>query len=238
MDVKRVLVFLMIAAMLILGLAACERSLSPSGGVTPPVAQPGEGQTSSAGSTEDVMQQIWMLATQTAMAKQGGQPTAQATPAATEAGGPAPVEPTATTAAVQPSQPTSPAPTEAALPTMAPVPTATPGLPRTYSLQSGEFPFCIARRFNVDVGELLRASGLNMNSRPPSGYTLTIPQTGHTFDGNRALRQHPDTHTVSSGESIYSIACLYGDVSPEAIAAANGLKSPYKLSSGQTLQIP
>jgi hypothetical protein len=30
------------------------------------------------------------------------------------------------------------------------VPTATPGRPATYSLKEGEFPYCIARRFNVD----------------------------------------------------------------------------------------
>jgi LysM repeat protein len=43
---------------------------------------------------------------------------------------------------------------------------------------------------------------------------------------------------VSSGETIYSIACYYGDVSPEAIIALNGLEEPYKLTAGQKLNIP
>src|SRR5690606_3962464 len=45
-----------------------------------------------------------------------------------------------------------------------PLPAATsvpPGVrPSTYTLQKGEFPYCIARRFNVDPTQLLSMSGL------------------------------------------------------------------------------
>jgi len=228
MNKKRFLVFFILTLVLVAGLTACERSLAPSGAPTETVAAP-SGQTTSE-ATEDVMQQIWLLATQTAMAQQGEtgvQETAVPTtsgevPAATEV-------PTEAPTAVPTQQPTS---------TMAAVPTSTPGIPTTYTLHKGEFPFCIARRFNVNQYELLNASGLSLSSKPGSGYVLRIPQTGHPFDGNRALRPHPATHTVVAGESIYSVACLYGDVSPEAIAAANGLQAPYNLTAGQTLQIP
>jgi LysM repeat protein len=118
------------------------------------------------------------------------------------------------------------------------VPTSTPGIPATYTLKSGEFPYCIARRFNVNPVELLNLSGLGQNSRPAAGTTLTIPQTGNPFPGDRTLRAHPTTYTIQSGDSIYEIACLFGDVSPEAIAYANSLAAPYDLSAGQTLQIP
>ena len=116
-------------------------------------------------------------------------------------------------------------------------PTPTPGRPATYVIQSGEFPYCIARRFNVDPVDLLNASGLNLSSRPATGYKLTIPQSG-SFPGNRALRSHPTTYTVSAGETIGSIACYFGDADPNTIYAASGLEPGAALTSGQVLQIP
>jgi LysM repeat protein len=65
-----------------------------------------------------------------------------------------------------------------------------------------------------------------------------IPQTGNDFPGGRALKSHPTNYTVSSGDTIFTIACQYGDVDPYAIAAANGISSPYNLKSGQNLYIP
>jgi LysM repeat protein len=118
------------------------------------------------------------------------------------------------------------------------VPTATPGRPAAYTLQKGEFPFCIARRFNVDAGTLLSLNGLNINSKPQVGFVLKIPQTGAWSNGPRALIPHPATYTVQAGDTIYSIACAYGDVDPNAIILANALKSPYTLTAGQTLHIP
>ena len=67
---------------------------------------------------------------------------------------------------------------------------------------------------------------------------LKIPQTGHTFPGTRALHPHPATYTVKTGDTIYNIACYYGDVDPMAIVAANSLIAPYTLTAGQSLQIP
>jgi LysM repeat protein len=123
-------------------------------------------------------------------------------------------------------------------PTPAPVFTATPGIPNSYQLQKGEFPFCIARRFNVNQTELLNLNGLGTGSIVPVGFTLKIPQTGNTFFGQRALLKHPANYTVVAGDTIYTVACKYGDVDPLAIAQANGLKAPYNLSSGQVLHIP
>ena len=42
-------------------------------------------------------------------------------------------------------------------------PTATPGLPASYTIQKGEFPFCIARRFNVNPNEMLQITGLALH---------------------------------------------------------------------------
>jgi len=118
------------------------------------------------------------------------------------------------------------------------VPTPTPGIPGSYTLQTNEFVYCIARRFNVNPYEILSLNGLTTSSIVRKGMTLKIPQTGNPFPGNRSLRPHPTTHVVERGENIYSIACDYGSVDPWAIAYANELSPPYNLTAGQKLYIP
>jgi hypothetical protein len=72
----------------------------------------------------------------------------------------------------------------------------------------------------------------------PAGTQLRIPQSGN-FPGTRALRNHPGTYTVaSSDETIYSIACLYGDVDPATIAQANAMSPGTPLTAGKQLSIP
>lgn len=117
------------------------------------------------------------------------------------------------------------------------VPTATPGIPSTYTLQDGEFPYCIARRFDVNPGDLLAINNIGGNVAP--GTTLKIPMDSKwPVEFERSLREHPATYTVQSGQSIYEIACLFGDADPNAIIMANNLQAPYSISSGQVLQIP
>jgi LysM repeat protein len=113
--------------------------------------------------------------------------------------------------------------------------------PATYTLQAGEFPYCIARRFNVDPDELLAASGLTSAQADnlSTGTVLKIPQTGNPFPGNRMWHNHPDTYTVDfSSETIYSIACYYGDIDPALIAQTNGLSVNTSLTPSQKLTIP
>jgi peptide/nickel transport system permease protein len=122
-------------------------------------------------------------------------------------------------------------------PTSTPIPTAPQ--PGTYTLHPGEFPYCIARRFNVDPNELLTLSGLVSQQTFFAGTVLTIPQTGNPFPGNRALRPHPTKYTVFSPiETIYGIACAFGDIDPTVIAQANGISFDSGLSAGQQLNIP
>ena len=117
-------------------------------------------------------------------------------------------------------------------------PTA-PGNPTTYVIHAGEFPYCIARRFNVHPAELLASNGLIDGQGLSQGTTLSIPQNGSQFPGNRALRSHPTIYiVVSSNETLYSVACQFGDVDPGAIGYANGISIDTALSIGQQLQIP
>ncbi len=111
--------------------------------------------------------------------------------------------------------------------------------PTTYTLQKGEFPFCIARRFNVDPDELLALNGLSKSQDYYSpGTVLKIPQAGKAFPGARALLAHPAQYTVISGDTIYSIACKFGDADPALIASQNGLQPPYTLTVGAQISIP
>lgn len=207
---------LITAVLLVFSLAACERSFAPAKKAVPTTPPD---QAVPAGPTQPI-DQIYMFATQTALAQGPVNPTTgvvELTPAAPEA------------QATQAPQPTS-------IPAIIVAPTATPGLPATYVLQKGEFPYCIARRFNVNPAELLQLNGIGSAVQP--GFELKIPQTGNPFPGSRSLKPHPTTYTVGAGETIYFIACLFGDVAPDAIAYVNGLVEPYTLTAGQTLQIP
>jgi len=220
--------FLIMGMLLVFVLSACVRpaSQAPKSAITPTTA----GGFPLPGTNDDVMSELEKAATQTLVAMQAAT-TPEATATSAEV---APVTPEAT----EPAEPTTAPPVEAATATPIPFPTATPGIPKTYTLQRGEHPYCIARRFDVNPNEMLRLSGLSQRSTFYAGMVLTIPQSGKKFPAQRALRAHPTTYNVSAGETIYSIACKFGDVDPNAIAAANGLQAPYKLSAGQQLQIP
>lgn len=126
--------------------------------------------------------------------------------------------------------------------TSAPTTAATVGpVPSSYTLQKGEFPYCIARRFNVNPNELLNINNLTFaeSTMLNPGLVLSIPQTGNPFPGDRALNAHPATYSVpSSDTTIYGVACNYGDVTPQAIATANNLTVSSILSVGQKLTIP
>jgi peptide/nickel transport system permease protein len=118
-------------------------------------------------------------------------------------------------------------------------PISTGSQPATYTLQRGEYPYCIARRFNVDPGELLVLNGMSNRDTFYTGMVLQIPQTGGPFPGERIQRVHPSVYIVSrADETIYMIACEFGDIHPEAIAEANGLPLDSVLSVGQQLNIP
>ncbi len=121
--------------------------------------------------------------------------------------------------------------------TMVPFATSTPGLPATYIIHAGEYCYCLARRFNIDPVSLVNANPACNNNPVQPDTTITITQSG-TWPGDRARFPHPTTYIVKGGDTIYTIACYFGDVDPNIIIAANGLQSPYTLTVGQSLQIP
>ena len=150
--------------------------------------------------------------------------------------------PTATaTPVVLPTTAPTQAPTQAStpVPTKAPKPvTVSHTVPSTYTLHEGEFPYCLARRFNINPDTLLAVNGLGRDQWVYPGTTLTIPHNAGKFPYQRALRAHPTTYTVQSGDTFYGIACKFGDLWPEDIAAANGMSVDASLTPGQTIRIP
>ena len=129
--------------------------------------------------------------------------------------------------------------TEASVVALAIIPTPTMGPPpQTYTVQKGEFLYCLARRFNVSISGLLGINGLGMNSQISPAQTLKIPQDGVPFAGDRSLLAHPTSYTVKAGDTIYGIACAFGNVDPLYMATANKLQPPYDVKPGFVLQVP
>jgi LysM repeat protein len=249
-----------LASLMLLGifLTACTQSYSPAPLATPTLIPTGLFVVSPFPSGQDPMQLVADLGTQTALAKTAeavggtpGTPSTVTTPSTPSTpilpGGtiitPENVTPEPGTTTV-PVIVTTPAPitvvpgaTTAAASTVI-VPTISSVRPTSYTLQSGEWPVCIARRFNVNPDDLAALNGLVDSQIVQPGLVLQIPQTG-TFPGPRAWHNHPDTYTVDfSTETINSIACYYGDVYPESIAKANNLSLNAALTPGQKLSIP
>jgi LysM repeat protein len=111
-------------------------------------------------------------------------------------------------------------------------------VPDSYTLREGEFVYCLARRFNILPEDIMTYNGIESGTIFYPGETILIPPDSREYVGNRALQYHPDTYSVVYGDTFYSIACLYGDVDPRSIAAANNMEVDEVLTPGTVLQIP
>ena len=47
-----------------------------------------------------------------------------------------------------------------------------------------------------------------------------------------------ETYVVRPGDTLFSIACIYGDVDPNVIAYVNNIPANARLEVGQSLNIP
>lgn len=219
-------VMLLLSGLVVLGLASCKLPASKGPQTTSEATNsfPLPGTTEQTGGIN-----VSLFATQTAQAKLP-QVVPTSIPPATSA---APTQEAT-------SLPTVPSPTvetQQAGPIV--YVTATPGgPPATYKLAAGEYPFCIARRFNLNQEELLSLNGLTVDSLLSPGQVLKIPQTGNPFEGDRSLHDHPTTYTVQAGDTLNRIACYFGDVSPDMIALQNDLELNADLTVGEELIIP
>lgn len=197
-------------------LAACTRSATSASAPTP---------------TQDALSSVFStIATQTALAA-----------GAKEVAGPTTLPSTTQTSVFGSTATLASSPTPQPTATTTPAPITELDVPSHYTLHLGEWPFCLARRFDIDPASLLSANGLSESqaSNLSVGYELVIPVDDvGTFGANRQLRSHPATYTATGTDTLFSIACAFGDVWPEHIAEANGLDLGDELQSGTTLHIP
>ena len=100
---------------------------------------------------------------------------------------------------------------------------------RTHVVQPGESLWGIAAQHNVDLGELGELNGLSRGAILSPGQQLRLPAY-RPADNSVAL------HRVQSGDTLFSIARLYG-ISLEALRQANHLPGDL-LRVGETLVIP
>lgn len=142
-----------------------------------------------------------------------------------------------TTAVAEVEQATSTPEPAAAQETSAPDPVSY-AVPDTYTLHEGEFVWCLARRFNILPEDIMTYNGYESGDILYPGEIVQIPPNSRAYLGERALQYHPTTHTVIYGDTLYSISCLFGNVDPRAIAAANDLDIDQALTSGSVIQIP
>lgn len=131
-------------------------------------------------------------------------------------------EPTARTAAVDPS--TQPA--------AASVAASSGEAPTLYVIRGGDTLSGIAARFGIAWQELARANGLSENDILSVGNTLVIPPARSAVGGTLAR-----THTVASGDTIITIAQRYG-VDWREVLRINGLSETSLLQVGQTIRLP
>lgn len=113
--------------------------------------------------------------------------------------------------------------------------------PPSYTLQSEEFPYCIARRYNLDAESLLAQNQLSSGTVFYAGVVLNLSNVASPFPDVRALRPHPTTYTVTGNadNTVYGVACKFGDLEPSAIVSANsGITLNSTLTVGQSLSIP
>src|SRR5512138_1570227 len=224
---------LMLVAVIV---SACERSAS-----TPPaVTDTPNKQTLFAtpiGQTPGGMSDVELFSTQTALALSGTPASVATTPSTPIGVGTQNIGITLTATPIISLNPTGTSTATLAVSGGGPLPTSMPvgARPASYTLQRGEFPYCIARRFDVDPAALLSLNGLSSGDLYFPNLTLKIPQSG-SFPGTRALRNHPATYSVTgSDQTIYGVACIFWDVDPSAIAQANNISPSAALTSGQQL---
>lgn len=110
------------------------------------------------------------------------------------------------------------------------IPAATTTAPRTHTVQHGETLRWIAERYNTTVAALMQANNISNANNIFVGQVLTLPAMG----GPSTFVRY---HNVDTGETLRSIATLYG-TTWQALAAANGITNANYIQAGTRLLIP
>ncbi|MEK7439575.1 MAG: LysM peptidoglycan-binding domain-containing protein [Chloroflexota bacterium] len=128
----------------------------------------------------------------------------------------------------------TPAPAATAIPAATAVPAA--GAPVSYTVQSGEWLYSIARKFNITPQALIAANPqINANTTLKPGTVLNIPSGSSPVPGAATTGQK--TYVVKPGENLFRIA-LNNGTNYQTLAQLNNIPAPYTVFSGQVLKMP
>ncbi|HEX9744772.1 MAG TPA: LysM peptidoglycan-binding domain-containing protein [bacterium] len=106
--------------------------------------------------------------------------------------------------------------------------------PLHYRVESGDNPWLIARKFNMNLQVLLAYNNLDSDSVLHIGDEILVPSSGAELS-SRSLNW--TEHTIASGDTLSEIAETYG-VPLAAILEANNLTRNNTLRVGQAIRIP
>ncbi|HEX8535822.1 MAG TPA: LysM domain-containing protein [Cystobacter sp.] len=115
-----------------------------------------------------------------------------------------------------------------------------------YKVRSGDTLSAIAARYNTTVAELAKSNGIKNPDKIAAGQTLKVPDNFESKpraslpkdgDGAPQVRPQGGSYTVRPGDTLSDIAKnLHTTVS--ALAKANHIQNPDKISTGQKLTLP
>ncbi len=107
----------------------------------------------------------------------------------------------------------------------------------TYAVEPGDSLLRIAVLFDTTTEELQTLNGLVDADLLRIGQVLIVPSVAAPPPASLAEPVIGATYTVAEGDSLLSIAELFG-VDPEAIVLANQLQDPDLVVAGEELRIP
>ncbi|GJL94427.1 MAG: lipoprotein [Hyphococcus sp.] len=108
------------------------------------------------------------------------------------------------------------------------------------SVRHGDTVYGIGRRYNVPPKAIIAANRLRAPYALSVGQTLKLPnvvQHASPVKSQKKIVARNILYQVRAGDTLYSIS-RNAKVSAKAIAQANGLTHPYRLSLGQQVLIP
>ncbi|WP_244530860.1 peptidoglycan DD-metalloendopeptidase family protein [Pseudoxanthobacter soli] len=112
---------------------------------------------------------------------------------------------------------------------------------------AGDTAASLSQRYGVPAEAIMAVNGIPDRMTPLTGRRVVIPTFGGSAAPAAQVAAAPaatltgagaaGTHQVTSGETLYSVARKY-QVTPTALAAANGLTTSTQIKIGEVLRIP
>ncbi|MEM1001289.1 MAG: LysM peptidoglycan-binding domain-containing protein, partial [Bacteroidota bacterium] len=106
----------------------------------------------------------------------------------------------------------------------------------TYVVQRGETKYSLSKRFGVTIPQL-EATNPQIVNGLLAGHVLNVPEGGQPYQPQPTVPDGPNTHKISTGETIWSISQSYG-IRVQPLLDANPGIDMNDLQVGQNLRLP